>query len=145
MPKFPVFVVGSPRSGTSILVDALFSAGYKGFREGSFLSLITGIDAAVDKQFRTFDDGNSAVLISNVDKEALKERLHEVLKMEAALHQQLPWFDKTGNPEIVPAIPVLRRLWPESVFVFAKRRAIENVMSRVRKFPKHSFEYHCTD
>ena len=37
MPKFPVFVVGSPRSGTSILVDALFSAGYKGFREGSFL------------------------------------------------------------------------------------------------------------
>lgn len=34
MSHYPVFVVGSPRSGTSILVDGLLSVGYKGFREG---------------------------------------------------------------------------------------------------------------
>ena len=32
----PLFIVGSPRSGTSILVMALRAAGYRGFNEGNF-------------------------------------------------------------------------------------------------------------
>jgi hypothetical protein len=46
---------------------------------------------------------------------------------------------------MIAAIPALRRFWPDSVFIFAKRRAIENVLSRVRKFPAHTFEHHCAD
>jgi hypothetical protein len=44
---------------------------------------------------------------------------------------------------MIPAIPILRRLWPDSVFIFCKRRAIENVASRLKKFPAHDFERHC--
>jgi hypothetical protein len=46
---------------------------------------------------------------------------------------------------MIQAIPTLRRLWPDCVFIFAKRRAIENVVSRIKKFPGHDFEYHCAD
>ena len=45
-----------------------------------------------------------------------------LLKMEAALDQQLPWFDKTGNPEMIGNSGVAPPM-TKSVFVFAKRRA----------------------
>jgi hypothetical protein len=36
-----VFIVGSPRSGTSILTRAMQGLGYQGFHEGNFLTLTT--------------------------------------------------------------------------------------------------------
>jgi Sulfotransferase family len=47
--------------------------------------------------------------------------------------------------EMILVIPILRELWPGSVFVFAKRRGIENVISRMKKFPDMPFENHCAD
>jgi hypothetical protein len=145
-PKYPVFIIGSPRSGTSILVDALYSAGYKGYREGSFLSLITGIAQVIDRHYAAFADGNDSILISHIDQAVVKQQIFDVLKsLIDDRNPHHPWFDKTGNPEMILAVPVLRKLWPDSAFVFAKRRAIENIMSRMKKFPKHTFEYHCSD
>ena len=46
---------------------------------------------------------------------------------------------------MIQSIPVLRRLLPGRRFIFAKRRAIENVTSRLIKFPTMSFDYHCAD
>lgn len=43
------------------------------------------------------------------------------------------------------ASPIVKELWPSSVFVFAKRRGIENVISRTRKFLGESLENHCAD
>ncbi len=147
MPRSPVFIVGSPRSGTSILVDLMLAAGYHGFREGMFLSLMTGFQTVIDRHFATFAaPGNRQVMVSVLDPEALKDRLYAVIRaVVEEENPQPPWFDKTGNPEMIEAIPILRRLWPESVVIFARRRAIENIASRVKKFPEHSFEYHCRD
>jgi hypothetical protein len=61
------------------------------------------------------------------------------------LNPKEPWFDKSGGREMIWAIPIVRELWPGSVFVFAKRRGIENVISRMKKFPGESFEGHCHD
>lgn len=146
MLRHPVFVVGSPRSGTSALVDVLLAAGYSGFREGMLLSLMHGLDQQVERHFKVFTQPSDQVLISRVDKDDLKDRLFRVFREVAEAHNgAAPWFDKTGNHDMILAIPVLRRLWPGSVFVFARRRGIENIVSRVRKFPGHGFEYHCRD
>ncbi len=143
---YPVFVVGSPRSGTTILVRGLQGAGYFGFNEGNFLSLITTIDRQVDRHFGVFGSDNPKVLTSRIDRNALKARLRNVLTdVVSAEHQGKVWFDKTGNPEMIEAVPSLLSIWPSAHFIFAKRRAIENIVSRLQKFPQHTFEYHCED
>lgn len=142
----PVFIVGSPRSGTSILVSTLFAGGYQGFREGNFLSLLRTFDIFLDRHFNTFGQKNEKVMAACIDKAGLKRDLFAVLKRHVeALNPRDPWLDKTGNPQIMEAIPDLMLLWPAARFVFAKRRAIENIVSRLKKFPGHNFEYHCRD
>jgi hypothetical protein len=142
----PVFIVGSPRSGTSILVSALLRAGYGGFFEGNFLSLVRVVERDVDRHFTSFYSPNPKVLTSAIDKLALKHQLSQAI-VDAAIRQQPagPWLDKTGGPEMIEAIPFLRAVFPTARFVFAKRRALENVVSRLIKFPNMSFDYHCAD
>ena len=139
-PASPVFIVGSPRSGTSILIASLLRAGYGGFLEGNFLSLIQTIERDVERHFSVFYTPNEKVLTSRLDRAALKEQMSRVIVDTAVAQQPTgPWVDKTGGPEMIQSIPVLRRLLPGSRFIFAKRRAIENVVSRVVKFPNLNF------
>ena len=144
MAKSPVFVVGSPRSATSILVSALRIVGYEGFNEGNFLPLVNVLGRAVDRYLGVAGQSSPNVLAAHVDPEFLKRRIEGVIKdMEDGLNLGNLWFDKSSNPDMIEAIPRLRLLWPNSVYIFAKRRAIENVISRVKKFPAHTFEQHC--
>src|SRR3954469_5424274 len=144
--KYPVFIIGSPRSGTSALIGALLGVGYNGYREGNFLQLMPMIGAMIDRHFATFGQDGAEVLVTHVDPKALKEAINEVFAgFVNRLHPNPPWVDKSGNPEMIGAIPALMKLWPDSHFVFAKRRAIENIVSRLKKFSQHNFEYHCRD
>jgi hypothetical protein len=144
MPNSPVFIVGSPRSGTSILVKALMSVGYHGYNEGNFLPLMRIIDRAVDNHFAVFGKPNPKVLTAQVDPKLLKSRIESIFKeLTDDLNAGPLWFDKSGHAEMIRAIPSLLRLWPNSVYIFSKRRAIENVASRIKKFPAHDFERHC--
>jgi hypothetical protein len=43
------------------------------------------------------------------------------------------------------AAPSLLRIWPNAKFIFLKRRALENMLSRIRKFRGVSFEYQCLE
>ena len=155
--RYPVFIVGSPRSGTSVLVTALVAAGYHGFHEGQFLYIIKGIDECVERYL--FDwlakagpvngSNGSRALKYYIDKSDLKQRLFHVIRdVESEWNPEAPWLDKTPegpwlDKEMISGLPVIANLWPEGVFIFAKRRAMENVKSRLTKFPKFSFEYHC--
>jgi hypothetical protein len=146
MPKSPVFIVGSPRSGTSVLVIALTRAGYQGYHEGNFLPLMMSVGDMVDRYFAGAGKKNPKVLAAHVDPALLKSRLQDVFRtVTQELNTGPYWFDKSGNHEMIRAVPILRRLWPESVFIFAKRRGIENLVSRTKKFPTRDFEYHCVD
>jgi hypothetical protein len=142
--KSPVFIVGSPRSGTSILVTALRAVGYGGFNEGNFLPLINILGKAVDRHLGLAGKSHSTVLAAHVDPELLKTKIDGIIgNLVNSLNVGNMWFDKSGNADMIEAIPRLRRLWPNSVYIFAKRRAIENVKSRVKKFPERDFEEHC--
>lgn len=144
--RSPVFIVGSPRSGTSALVSVLSDIGYHGFLEGNFLSLLRHIDLLVDQYYENFPESDKDVMLAHIDKRHVKRKLFEPLRtMVNDLNPKEPWFDKTGTADITLAIPIIRELWPGSVFVFAQRRGIENVISRVKKFPDSPFEFHCAD
>ena len=153
----PVFIVGSPRSGTSALANVLWHTGYRGFGEGHFLTLLHDINAIVDQHYVRFPSADPNVLLGKIDKRDLKRRLfatfrrmvNDLIPIEPHSANETvqfkPWFDKTPSLAMILAIPIIRELWPDSVFVFAKRRGIENIISRLKKFPEHPFEYACSN
>jgi hypothetical protein len=144
--RSPVFIVGSARSGTSATVNAFIAVGYHGFREGHFLPLAHRIDNAIDQHFSNAPVHNARVLMANLDKGSVKGRIHHVFRdIVNDANPQSPWFDKTGGAEMIRFLPQVFALWPTAGAVFLKRRAIENILSRIKKFPKHSFDHHCAD
>lgn len=145
-PAFPVFIIGSPRSGTSILSAALRAAGYSGYDEGHLLSLIRRVLEIVDAHFDAHDMKSSGELLSHVDKEKLKLGMALVLKtFQEAVQSGEPWIDKTPGTDMYFAAPYIREFWPKAKFIFAKRRGIENIVSRMKKFPEAPFAHHCED
>jgi hypothetical protein len=146
MSLYPVFIVGSPRSGTSVLVSSLHRAGYFGYNEGNFLSLIRNIEVQVERLFAAQGSTHPKVLTSHIDTDDLVLRLSRVIaELAESKQQNTPWFDKTGSTQMIESMPMLHRIWPSARFIFAKRRALENVVSRVVKFPRHGFQYHCAN
>lgn len=142
----PVFITGSPRSGTSALAQAMVHAGYDGFEEGNLLGLSQMIEERADWYFEANDTASTATLLGNVNPEKLKAQLFDVFKTTIeALNPVHPWFDKTGNPETIRHLPRIMAAWPGCRVIFARRRGIENVMSRLVKFPERDFAYHCQD
>jgi hypothetical protein len=71
--------------------------------------------------------------------------LQLLLRVAADGYKTRFWIDKTPTRDMVQSVPVLAETWPKARFVFMKRRGLENLMSRLRKFPAIGFEAHCVD
>jgi hypothetical protein len=145
----PVFILGTTRSGTSSISLGLLRSGrYAGAGEGHFLELLGSLHAAVDQYY----DGHSEALMPNVG--TMLKRIPEDLflnKIEQIFIELISdifpnryWIDKTPSSRMVELSPTLLGLWPNSRFIFMKRRALENVVSKVRKF-NQSFASSCRE
>ena len=110
------------------------------------MPLVHAFERAIDHHFGAFGGVNENVMASRIDRHLFAKQLYHVFKQHVEdLNPNTPWMDKSGNPEMIQAIPILLGLWPDAGFIFAKRRGIENITSRLKKFPGLSFEYHCRD
>jgi hypothetical protein len=128
------------------MVDVLMAGGYHGFREGNFLPLLRNVHTIIERHFSIFDIGSDQVLASKVDKAHLRSRIDGIFqKTVSDLNPTAPWFDKSGGAEMVYLLPRLLELWPGAVAIYMKRNGVENVASRVRKFPNAPFERHCAE
>lgn len=148
--QHPVFVLGAARSGTSAMAQALLKCGvYQGFEEGHFLWLLRNFLLTVHKYYEA--NGEDALpdrftMLSRVPKTYLIGAARAVFI--AAMSEMFPqgrWIDKTPRPEMIEAAPLMQELWPNARFVFMKRRGLENVSSRLTKFPTIDFADHCRD
>jgi hypothetical protein len=142
----PLFIVGSPRSGTTVLVDAALACGFHGFREGNLLGLLQPLYDRIHDYFRRPETANAKTVVAHVRRDALKTTVRDAFKAELErLNEQHPWLDKTCNAETILVVPDLVQMWPNCRIIFARRRAIENIQSRLKKFPERDFHYHCRD
>src|SRR2546430_17539144 len=85
-------------------------------------------------------------MLGAIDSKGWIERLAQtVRRIYRQLHPTDNFVDKTPGWPMLKALPALLVVWPNLRVVFTKRRGIENVLSRQRKFPDGVFESHCRD
>lgn len=143
----PIFILGSGRSGTSILTGALKSgAGIEGYLEGHFLPLILLLMKDMERYYYSKREliGDERHMITHIPQEDIRSKILSAFKNTSeSITKNEVWLDKSPDSGMIKAVPYLLEMWPDARFIFAKRRGIENIISRLKKFPKVSFENHC--
>jgi hypothetical protein len=141
----PTFILGSVRSGTSAMLHALREgAGIRGFNEGVLAHLMPVLLEAVDIHYRTFIQ-KPTTMLGSVPREFIEAGIKNLFA-RAYMETMGPgrWLDKTpGGPRMVNACPTLLEIFPAAKFIFCRRRGIENVLSRQRKYPDRALDVHC--
>jgi hypothetical protein len=144
----PLFILGAARSGTSALqAVATRTLGYVGFNEGHIVPLINTLQSAISKFYAENEERRREhSMLAAVDKGYWDGALAELTRrMFQQMFGSRPWLDKTPSATMLNHVPFVSVCWPKAKFVFAKRRAIENIQSRRRKFAKFPFQDHCWD
>ena len=147
----PVFIIGAARSGTSIAALGLSQgAGFAGYRESQVFPLLPLLLSQVEKYFSRIGDKyleeGGAHFIAKLGRSGLEKRIAKVfLGIHEEEFGQMLWFDKTPTSSMIRCVPVLAELYPDAKFIFMKRRGIENLLSRQRKFPDAQFEDLCNE
>lgn len=145
----PIFITGSPRSGTSIFILGLKSAtGIPAFAEGQLLDVYGKISLAVDRHYTNYahSAGDPRHAIGNISADEVKQAMaRTLLDLSNKVHGGTSWIDKSGGTEMLEYIRMLARIGQPFVTFFCYRRAIENVYSRLQKFPKFDITYHAQD
>ena len=142
----PIFVVGSPRSGTSILGFALQKTlAYECFAEGHLIPLLHDLLPNAQQYFvQSPATQLKVMMLSQLDDHLIKAQLQNVIKnYYKEFFGPKGFIDKTPGIPMIKAIKYVQEMWPQAKFIFAKRRGIENVSSRLKKFPNVGFENHC--
>ena len=143
----PILIVGSPRSGTSALALGLSAAGISGYSEGHFLMLFARIEETIAKYYEVEASNNvPGTLLHALAMDRVVEEYRQTARfMMDNVYDGAPWFDKTAHGGTIENLPFFKSIWPRAKIIFAKRRPIENLESRLRKFSHMSFAEHCND
>lgn len=145
-----IFVLGSPRSGTSVLGSTIRKAlGLSNkISEFHLFSLYNHLKKGLDDFYELPTTKNASqyegMLLHEIDKNFLEKRIKRIMRViyKEALDEQ-NFVDKTPGIEMVKGAVEILKVWPNSKIIYAKRRGLENVASRLVKFQKVEFENHC--
>jgi hypothetical protein len=147
----PVFVVGAARSGTTALCLALErGTRYRGFPEGHVFDVAIRLANAVNAHFEKKARWISPKVcrgyhLGHIAHARFQAEIIELLRRLAAGYTTPYWLDKTPTYEMIASVPLLAQAWPGGRFIFMKRRGLENLRSRLRKFPGINFSGNCRD
>ena len=152
MSKFrQVFIVGQHRSATSEMFR-LFSTvlKYPGEIEGhvwhTFAAFVDRVDSTVQDVGGYGSASYSSFLIGKIDALRMKDIVFDtILERYNREVGQSWWVDKTPGVKMVEATPVLARRFQNSFYIFMRRRVVENILSRRRRFGDIDFTSECRE
>jgi hypothetical protein len=144
---YPVtFIIGSPRSGTSAvgnLVQRSFDVKSHGEAHvaNAFQELIEHSKKLFDSSLAVSSKG---ILINEVPALYIEAQLVlNFRQLYQRFYSNQPIVDKTPGIKMIECLPLLFKVFPHAKVICCQRRGIENISSRMRKFPKVPFEGHC--
>lgn len=140
-----VYVLGSTRSGTSALRNALALTRFRGYGEGHLVPILSDLIAVV----RRHKVGGVGADVDRTGLNLLRENVflrHLFHGYEIYLAGEIgspSLIDKT--PTIVPieAAVELNTFHKNPRFIHCARRHVDNVQSKIKKFPREPFNQHC--
>lgn len=147
----PVFVLGAARSGTTAMGMALEKGTrYQGFPEGHALDIATRLISAVNAHFERKDAyiparDMASYHMGRIEHSFFEQEIITMLKRLTERYTTPFWYDKTPTYQMIASVPILAHIWPHAKFIFMKRRGLENMRSRIRKFSQMNFYGSCQD
>lgn len=141
-PPLKIFVLGSPRSGTSEMGSTLTSVlTLPWIGEGHAAPLF----AAAADALQGNPAGPSGLL-----RLMAEENFRGMAKTAARqayffVHRSASFVDKTPGVAMINAAPFIHECFPDGCFIFLWRNPVANVLSRIAKFGDSRFEAHCRD
>lgn len=137
----PIFVLGAPRSATTVVSKSLAAVGWNGFGEGHVLGILEASVRAVAERQSDYlrHVGKSDWAIEHFPLSQLQAGLISAFEDFHIDRFGPRWMDKTPGIGNITIAPQLRRLFPKSKFIFCRRRAIDVLGSMQRRF---GHDYH---
>jgi hypothetical protein len=142
-----LFIVGTTRSGTSAIRNAIAETRFKGPGEGHSVGLLGVISDAIETYFYE----NRAALPQGTMLAAWKRDVFWN-DISAAYTKQIREFVSTGDfidktPNILPIryASLIEASLEDVRFIYCRRRGVDNVLSKCRKWPELPFLEHCTE
>ena len=141
------YILGSTRSGTSALRNALGLTRYSGYGEGHIVPVLNDIINAV-RYHRT--DGLGARQPGNglfqMRENVLLRHLFHGYESYLVSQVGSNWvMDKTPTITPIMMAPELNTFHKKARFLHCARRHIDNVQSKLKKFPDRTLEQHCEE
>lgn len=143
----PVFIVGSGRSGTSILLNTVRkSARLVSHGEGHFFPIINMLEQA-NATFYHRNRGravNDRHMLHHVPPgQVTNLTRHLVRRIYKDVYGHREFVDKTPGLQGIKSIASMQGVFPSMHVIYAQRRGLEVVRSAMLKFPEVGFKTHC--
>lgn len=142
-----LFIVGTTRSGTSALRNAIAETRFSGPGEGHSIGLLGAISESIGAYFKEHAEAlkHGTMLADWNRNEFWKDIVGAYQKQIRLTFPGAFYVDKTPNVLPIHFAKLIESSMENVCFVFCRRRGIDNVASKRKKFPTTSFYEHCTE
>ena len=137
--QYPVFILGTTRSGTSAVLRGLLATGrYAGAGEGHYLELLGDFLSTLDNYYDAHREAllpGVGTVLKDLSIDTVRDKIERIfIDIASRMFPNRYWVDKTPTIGMIDLAPTFLTMWPNARFIYMKRRGIENIASKGRKF-----------
>jgi len=143
-----IFIVGAPRSGTTIISHALQQLWpISRFSEGHLMGFMAEMWSVMEEKFRDLPAREfEEMLVAQLEPVDIRRGYARFVRgLFESAYGSTDILDKSPGHKSVHAVPFALEVFPKARIIFCYRRALENVASRLRKWPSVPFTAHCQE